>query len=66
VCCNKFKDGQIALNNDPEEHRGRQRLLDTGESSVIVEGVIREDWRVKVREISEVTGIAKKTVHEII
>jgi DNA-binding IclR family transcriptional regulator len=33
---------------------------------VIVEGLIREDQRVKVCEIAEVTGIAKSTVHEII
>jgi DNA-binding IclR family transcriptional regulator len=31
-----------------------------------VEGLMREDRRVKVREITEVTGIAKRTVHEII
>jgi hypothetical protein len=29
-------------------------------------GLIREDRRVKVREIAEVTGIAKSAVHEII
>jgi hypothetical protein len=33
---------------------------------VIVEGLIREDRRVKVCETAEVTGIAKNTVREII
>jgi hypothetical protein len=40
--------------------------LTTDENCVIVEGLIREDRRVKVHEIAEVTGIARSTVHEII
>jgi hypothetical protein len=45
---------------------GRSRTSHTDQNYVIVEGLIREDRRVKVREISEMTGIAKSTVHEII
>jgi hypothetical protein len=33
---------------------------------VIVKGLIRENRRVRVHEIAEVTVIAKSTVHEII
>jgi hypothetical protein len=40
--------------------------LHTDENCVIVEGLIREDRRVEVCEIAEVTGIAKSTVHKII
>jgi DNA-binding IclR family transcriptional regulator len=40
--------------------------LHTDENCVIVEGLIWEDQRVNVREIAEVTGIAKSTVQEII
>jgi ribosomal protein L13 len=40
--------------------------LHTGENCVIVEGLIRDDRRVKVRETAEVTGIAKGTGHEVI
>jgi hypothetical protein len=63
--CNKFKDGRTALNDDPPKHRGRPRASHTDENCVIA-GLIREDRRVKVREIAEVTGIAKSTAHEII
>jgi predicted transcriptional regulator len=38
----------------------------TDENCVIVEGLIRKDQGVSVREIAEVTGIAKNNVHEII
>jgi hypothetical protein len=27
VWCNKFKDDQTALNDDPEKHRGRTKIL---------------------------------------
>jgi hypothetical protein len=63
---NKLKDGRTALIDDPQKHRGRPRTLHTDENCVIVEDLIREDRRVKVREIAEVTGIAKSTVHGII
>jgi hypothetical protein len=63
---NKFKDGGTALNDDPQKHRGRLKTSHTDENCVIVEGLIREGRRAKVREIVEVTGIAKSTVHEII
>jgi hypothetical protein len=66
VWCNKFKDGRKALNDDPQKHRGRPRTSHTDKNRVIVEGLLREDQRVKIREIDEVTGIAKSTVHEII
>jgi hypothetical protein len=66
VWCSKFKDGRTALNDDPQKHRGTPRTSHTDEYCVIVKGLIREDRKVKVREIAEVTGIAKSTVHEII
>jgi outer membrane protein assembly factor BamA len=66
VWCNKFKDGRKALNDDPQKNTGRPRTSHTDENSVIVESLIKEDQRAKIREISEVTGIAKSTVHEII
>jgi hypothetical protein len=65
VWCNKFKDGRTTLSDNPQKHGGRPRTSHTDENSVIVEGLIREARRVKVREIDEVTGIAKSTVHEI-
>jgi hypothetical protein len=54
----------MALNDDPEKHRGRPKTSHTDENCVNVEGLIREDRRVKVRKIAE--GIAKSTVHKII
>jgi hypothetical protein len=51
----KFKDCQTVLNDDPQKHRGRPRTSHTDENCVIVEGLIREDRRVKVGEIAEVT-----------
>jgi hypothetical protein len=66
VWCNKFKYGRKALNDDPEKCRGRARTSRTDKNGVILEGLIREDQRVKVREIAEVTGIAKSNIHEII
>jgi hypothetical protein len=41
--CNKFKDGQTALYDDPQKHRGRTRTSHTVENYVIVKGLIRED-----------------------
>jgi hypothetical protein len=52
--------------NDPEKHRGRSVISHTNENFVLIEGLIREGRRVKVREIAKVTGTAKSTVHEII
>jgi hypothetical protein len=40
----------MAHNDDPEERRGRPRTSHTEDNCVIVEGLIREDRRVKVRE----------------
>jgi hypothetical protein len=45
---------------------GRPKISHTDENCVIVEGLIRQDRRGIVRDIAEVTGIAKSTVHEII
>jgi hypothetical protein len=56
----KFKDGQTALNDDPQKHIGISMTSHTDENGVTVEGLMREDRRVKVPEIAEVTGIAKK------
>jgi hypothetical protein len=47
-------------------HRSRPRTSHSDEYCVIVEGLIREERRVEVREIAEVTGITKSTVLEII
>jgi hypothetical protein len=66
VWCSKFKDGQTSLNDDPQKHKGRPRTSHTDENCVIVDGLIRENRRVKVHEVAEVTGIAKSTIHEII
>jgi hypothetical protein len=41
----------MALNDDPEKYRGRRMTLYTDENVVIVKGLIREDRRVKVREM---------------
>jgi hypothetical protein len=56
----------MALSDDPGKHRGRPRTSHTDENCVIVKGLMRENQRVKVHEITEVTGIAESTVHEII
>jgi hypothetical protein len=48
-----------ALNDGPQKHRDRPRTLHTDENCVILEGLIREDRKVKLREIAEVTGIEK-------
>jgi hypothetical protein len=42
-----FKDGRKALNDDPEERRGRPRVSHTNENCVIVEDLIRGDRNVK-------------------
>jgi hypothetical protein len=56
----------MALNDDSEKNRGRPRTSHTDENYVIVKGLIRQDRRVKVCEIAEVTDTAKSTVPEII
>jgi predicted DNA-binding transcriptional regulator AlpA len=66
VWYNKFKDGRTARINDPQKHRGRPKTSHADENCVIVKGLRREDRRVEVREITEVTVIAESTVHEII
>jgi hypothetical protein len=48
------------------ETQRQTKALAHDENCVIVKSLIREDQRVKVREIVEVTGTAKSTVHEII
>jgi hypothetical protein len=53
VWCNKFKNGWLALHDDPEKHRGAPRTSHSGENCVIVEGLISEDRRVQVCEIAE-------------
>jgi hypothetical protein len=44
--CNKFKGVQTAQ-NDPEKHRGKPRTWHTEENCVVVEGLMREDRRIK-------------------
>jgi predicted transcriptional regulator len=53
----------MMIHRNTEADQGPQ---DTNENCVIVEGLIREDRRVKVREIAEVTGTAKSTIHEVV
>jgi hypothetical protein len=48
--CSKFRDGRTALSDDPEKQRGRPRTSHTDEYYAIVEGLIRDDQTVKVRE----------------
>jgi hypothetical protein len=50
--CKIFKDGQMAVKDGPEKHRGRPRTPDTEENCVIVESLVREDRRIKVHEIA--------------
>jgi hypothetical protein len=66
VWYNKSKHDRTALNDDPQKLGGRSRTSHTDENCVIVENLIREDQRIKDREIVEVTSIAKSAVHEII
>jgi hypothetical protein len=61
--CNKFKYARMALNDEPEKHRGWPRTSDSDENCVIFESLIREDRRFNAREIGEVKGIAKSSVH---
>jgi hypothetical protein len=61
VWCSEFEDGRTALNDDPEKYRGRQKTSFTDDKFVTVESLVTEDRRVKVHEIAEVTGIAKKS-----
>jgi Mn-dependent DtxR family transcriptional regulator len=56
----------MALNDDLQNNRGRPRTSHSDENCVNIESLIKEDQRIKVHEIAEVTGIAKSTVHEII
>jgi hypothetical protein len=49
------------LNDDAQKHKGRPRTSHTDENCVTVEGLIGEDRRVKIREITEVTGTANDT-----
>jgi hypothetical protein len=37
----------MALNDDPDEHRGRSRTWHTDENGAILEGLVREDRRSK-------------------
>jgi hypothetical protein len=52
VWYNKFKDSRTALNDDPEKHRSRPWTSYSEEDCVIVEALIREGRKVKVREIA--------------
>jgi hypothetical protein len=45
--------------------RDRPRTSHTDGNGVIVEGLIREDGRIKVNEVTELTGFAKCAVPEI-
>jgi hypothetical protein len=51
VWCNRFKDGETALNDDLEKKRNRQRTLHTDENYITVEVLIREDPKVKAVEL---------------
>jgi hypothetical protein len=41
IFSNKFKYGQMTLDEDPEKHRGRQITLHTDENCVTVEGLLK-------------------------
>lgn len=61
VCvCNKFQDDQMKLNDGPEQQRGGQ------DKCAIVEGLLRDVWRIEVREIEAMMNIPKGILHEII
>jgi hypothetical protein len=63
----KMAERRFTMNTETQEaDKRRQRTSYTDENYVIVEHLLREDRRVKVREIAEVTDIAKSTVQEII
>jgi hypothetical protein len=65
---NKFKDGQRALNDNPEKHRGRPWTWYTDENCVIVEGLIREYLRFEVFKITELqyfTSLGKEQYHKV-
>lgn len=68
VWCHKFTDRRTDLKDDPEKKRGRPRTSHTDDNCSKVERLIKDDRRIKVREIAEVTGIptSKSTVYEII
>jgi hypothetical protein len=52
VWCNKFKDVRTALNDDPEKNRGKTKAWHNDGHWVITKDLMREDRRVKVREIA--------------
>jgi hypothetical protein len=56
----------VALIDNPRKHRGRPRTSHTDDNCVTVENLIKEERRIKIHEISEVTDIARNIVHEII
>ncbi|GBO15447.1 hypothetical protein AVEN_147261-1 [Araneus ventricosus] len=58
--CQKFKDGRT------EKKRDRQRTSHTDDNCSKVERLIKEDRRIIVRGIAEVTGIPKSIVRGII
>jgi len=50
----EFKRGRTSLEDDP--HEGRPKSATTPE---IIEQMVLDDWRMKVREIAETIGISK-------
>ncbi|GJQ68610.1 hypothetical protein Trydic_g17160 [Trypoxylus dichotomus] len=55
-----------ALNNDPKGVRKESSTTITDENQLKVDTLIREDSRLKIREIALLTGIPKSSVHEIV
>jgi hypothetical protein len=56
----------MALSDDPKKERGTPKTSHIDENCVLVQGLIRVDRRVNVREIAELTSIVKSTVFEIV
>jgi transposase len=61
----EFKCGRTSLEDDPHErrppHEGRPKSATTPEIINQVHDMVLDDWRMKVCEIAETTGISKKT-----
>jgi transposase len=60
----EFKCGRTSLENDPRE--GHPKSATTPEIIEQVHNMVLDDWRMKVRELAETTGISKERVGYIL
>jgi len=60
----RVKRGRTSLEDDPRE--GRPKSATTPEIIEQVHDTVLDDWRMKVREIAETTGISKKRIGYIL